>query len=126
MTSPSETKPNLLRPIIGIENRSAQEVFDIMCDRIKHASPQPVQDMHELPEVVATLRERDGQEFDGEIHLSSAEGEMLITTISSLTQKLDRAREALEMIAGNRPCPDRLMGNADIALAALSDPGDTP
>lgn len=27
----------LTRPIIGIENRSAQEVFDIMCDRIRHA-----------------------------------------------------------------------------------------
>lgn len=29
MTAPTE----LLRPIIGIENRTAQEVFDIMCDR---------------------------------------------------------------------------------------------
>lgn len=27
----------LTRPIIGIENRSAQEVFDIMCDRIRQA-----------------------------------------------------------------------------------------
>jgi hypothetical protein len=27
---------DILRPIIGIENRTAQEVFDIMCDRFSH------------------------------------------------------------------------------------------
>ena len=32
---------DLTRPIIGIENRTAQEVFDIMCDRIKLAPPAP-------------------------------------------------------------------------------------
>lgn len=33
---------DLTRPIIGIENRTAQEVFDIMCDRIKLApAPEP-------------------------------------------------------------------------------------
>lgn len=35
----------MIRPIIGIENRTAQEVFDIMCDRFKialsAAEPQP-------------------------------------------------------------------------------------
>lgn len=29
---------NAVRPIIGIENRTPQEVFDIMCDRIKRTS----------------------------------------------------------------------------------------
>ncbi len=33
------TQSDLTRPIIGIENRTAQEVFDIMCDRIHRASP---------------------------------------------------------------------------------------
>jgi hypothetical protein len=36
----------LTRPIIGIENRTALEVFDIMCDRISRApapSPAPVE-----------------------------------------------------------------------------------
>ena len=28
---------DLARPIIGIENRTAQEVFDIMCDRFRAA-----------------------------------------------------------------------------------------
>ena len=28
------------RPIIGIENRTAQEVFDIMCDRLRSALAQ--------------------------------------------------------------------------------------
>jgi hypothetical protein len=29
---------SLTRPIIGIENRTPQEAFDIMCDRIRHAT----------------------------------------------------------------------------------------
>lgn len=32
-----------------------------------------------------------------------------------------RLREALEIIAGQRQCVDNLMGNADIARAALSE-----
>jgi hypothetical protein len=33
---------DITRPIIGIENRTAQEVFDIMCDRIRLAGyPAP-------------------------------------------------------------------------------------
>lgn len=42
----------------------------------------------------------------------------------------DKLIEALEIIAGKRPCLDNLMGNADIALAALASlqtqegPGD--
>lgn len=33
---------DLTRPIIGIENRTAQEVFDIMCDRFRRVpSPSP-------------------------------------------------------------------------------------
>lgn len=31
------TSAELTRPIIGIENRTPQEVFDIMCDRISRA-----------------------------------------------------------------------------------------
>lgn len=31
----------LTRPIVGIENRTAQEVFDIMCDRFRIAPPAP-------------------------------------------------------------------------------------
>lgn len=29
---------DLTRPIIGIENRTAQEVFDIMCDRFRRSA----------------------------------------------------------------------------------------
>lgn len=34
------TTGDLTRPIVGIENRTAAEVFDIMCDRIRHARAQ--------------------------------------------------------------------------------------
>ena len=37
----TEVKANLTRPIIGIENRTAQEAFDIMCDRIRSALAPP-------------------------------------------------------------------------------------
>jgi hypothetical protein len=33
----NETELLLTRPIVGIENRTAQEVFDIMADRFRHA-----------------------------------------------------------------------------------------
>lgn len=32
---------NLTRPIVGIENRTAQEVFDIMVDRIRRSGQPP-------------------------------------------------------------------------------------
>jgi hypothetical protein len=33
--------------------------------------------------------------------------------------EIERLRAALEMITGERPCPDNLLGNFDIAYAAL-------
>ena len=41
-------------------------------------------------------------------------------TIRALLAERDAFRYALEMIAGIRPCADTLMGNADIARAALT------
>ena len=35
MTEAEKLAAPLVRPIIAIENRTAQEVFDIMCDRIR-------------------------------------------------------------------------------------------
>jgi iron-sulfur cluster repair protein YtfE (RIC family) len=31
---------DITRPIIGIENRTAQEVFDIMCDRVRYLAQE--------------------------------------------------------------------------------------
>lgn len=46
MTDDSPTSPALVEelthPIIGIGLRTAQEVFDIMCDRFRHATRSPV------------------------------------------------------------------------------------
>ena len=36
-----EAKSDLTRPIAGIENRTAQEVFDLMSDRIRRRRPSP-------------------------------------------------------------------------------------
>lgn len=43
--------------------------------------------------------------------------------LKAVEAKVERLTEALEIIAGVRPCVDNLMGNVDIARAAL---GDTP
>ncbi len=52
---------DLTRPIVGIENRSAQEVFDIMVDRFKRQTP-PVNHMRGAPIVrVKTMRLSDGR-----------------------------------------------------------------
>lgn len=56
MTMPQTLKPDeLVRPIIGIENRSAQEVFDIMCDRFRHVLAL----QSDLERVTAERDERD-------------------------------------------------------------------
>jgi hypothetical protein len=44
---------------------------------------------------------------------------LMITAAS----RIEELESALEIIAGKRPCPDNLMGNADIARQALSDKG---
>jgi uncharacterized coiled-coil DUF342 family protein len=54
-----------------------------------------------------------------EDHIGSVEAER-----DHLAAKVERMREALEIIAGQRQCIDNLMGNDDIARAALA--GDTP
>lgn len=41
-------------------------------------------------------------------------------SIRALLAERDALKEALEMLAGIRPCPDMLMGNVDIARAALA------
>lgn len=43
------TTGDLTRPIVGIENRTAAEVFDIMCDRIRRARPAPAQEPVAVP-----------------------------------------------------------------------------
>lgn len=56
---------DLLRPIIGIENRTAQEVFDIMSDRFRSAH-RPVEQEAVLPcdVVVGHITYRQGVKFE--------------------------------------------------------------
>ena len=44
-----------------------------------------------------------------------------LAVMDHLDARERRLREALEVIAGQRQCVDNLMGNADIARAALSE-----
>lgn len=45
----------------------------------------------------------------------------LLDALDAADARERRLREALEIIAGQRQCVDNLMGNADIARAALSE-----
>ena len=45
----------------------------------------------------------------------------LLDALDASDARERRLREALEIIAGQRQCVDNLMGNADIARAALSE-----
>jgi hypothetical protein len=45
--------------------------------------------------------------------------ETLTQAMQAMDRDITRLRMALEMIAGRRPCPDNLLGNADIARLAL-------
>jgi seryl-tRNA synthetase len=49
-------------------------------------------------EVVALLKERDGQTFGGEIHLSSAEAAAIIAQIERITRERDEALEQIGAI----------------------------
>ena len=40
--------------------------------------------------------------------------------VAEAAAEIKRLREALELIAGDRPCLDNLMGNVDVARAALA------
>jgi hypothetical protein len=49
-------------------------------------------------EVVALLKERDGQTFDGEVHLSSVEAAAITAQIERLTRERDEALEQIGAI----------------------------
>ena len=50
----------LCRPIIGIENRTPLEVFDIMCSRFHGVVPDLLEALLESREQIAILQERLG------------------------------------------------------------------
>lgn len=51
--------------------------------------------MHDVEELIGLLRERDGQEFDGEVHLTSEEAERLTKALTVSPEKLSACAEAL-------------------------------
>lgn len=60
-------------------------------------------------DIVETLRERarGGPAYDADLDIAA--------------DVIERFRSALQMIVGERPCPDNLLGNFDIAYNALHD-----
>ena len=50
---------DLTRPIVGIENRTAQEAFDIMCDRIRHHLPQGEGEVKRVAQAIGASLNKD-------------------------------------------------------------------
>jgi hypothetical protein len=61
--------------------------------------------------------------FRLEAEVERLRDELRQSSIDHTRAEVERLREALEIIAGYRPCIDSLMGNQDIAIAALRREG---
>ncbi|KFL31441.1 hypothetical protein JP75_07760 [Devosia riboflavina] len=79
----------------------------------------------EVGEMVKLLARRNGEEFDGEIHLSSFEGVRIAALLTSLSADNARLREELDaQIAGNRLTAKQsteTLIRANTATAALQE-----
>lgn len=66
---------SVMRPIIGIENRTAEEVFDIMCDRIKSRQTFTEESRDSIAEILETIA-HDGLpgSHDLDVALDAIEG----------------------------------------------------
>jgi hypothetical protein len=63
------------------------------------ASPPP----GDVAGLVELLRERDGQEFDGEVHLTSDEARQIASAITALAERATAAEAALAEERARRP-----------------------
>lgn len=80
---------DLTRPIIGIENRTAQEVFDIMCDRFRAYERAEA-------ELAAVKAERD--EFAAIHNEAFAAKNRAETQLAETNKALEALREAIDAI----------------------------
>ena len=85
MTQPHQIdREAVLRPIVGIENRTAQEVFDIMCDRIRRR-PAPM-------EAVAWREKIDWLRGEHDLLSGMGEGEFACSARERAEFEADRAK----------------------------------
>lgn len=66
--------------------------------------------MDDVEELIRLLRERDGQDFDGEVHLTSAEAERLTKALTVSPADLDKAARAI-------CCPSGVCANQEKTFA---------
>lgn len=84
MTQSTETVSQLTRPIIGIENRTPLEVFDIMCDRIDHAARVSTNKDETIAKMRATLARIDEQVSHGKM----GDWSIALTNIRSIVREV--------------------------------------
>lgn len=101
--------PDLIRPIVGIENRTPREVFDIMADRInRHFDAAPVAPAGDGGEVLAMLDDYADRYIKATRGEDMSLEEMLIT----------KAREALAA-RSHPPEPAARDGGEDAIILAM-------
>lgn len=135
---------DICRPIIGIENRSAQEVFDIMCDRIRHrtASEQPASGealdriATAICRTVAEIPDRSSPDDFPDAMLVTAdelhtivscalenEAERAAISTTSEAPEAGRLREALEWYGEQARLARLIHSEGDAGRHALADDG---
>lgn len=101
--SSRDNKPvadSLTRPIIGIENRTAQEVFDIMCDRLRLAGQDRGEGNKERARQICAQARPDYAEgfLSGEYDDSSTEMRAVLLALSTQPPPVSAVRDILREI----------------------------
>lgn len=105
--NPTTSAPveDLTRPIIGIENRTAQEVFDIMSDRIRGAERTRLA-LGEGAKAVGWLRKwSNGQPSEGLVkrqNLSERDIEMMCVALAAAADTIEQRLSAAPVQAGEK------------------------
>lgn len=87
-----------------------------LCRSIEMAGADPL--LTECSILASTLRQKLADWEDCR-PMTKEEDDLIARGLEEI-KTADRYRDALKMIAGEKQCPDSLMGNTDIARAALS------
>lgn len=114
---------DLTRPIIGIENRTAQEVFDIMCDRIKLAPPAPAGrgDGPITKEDLADALDCFWNAAIGEAHTRQAGMDVASILAEGINAVSIRLKERAAMLAAAPEPPANSQGSLDGSEPMMTD-----
>jgi len=124
MTEITEAVERATRPIVGMHNRTAQEVFDIMCDRVRFAL-QAASELTRLREENSRLRlaicgGEDAPGYADSLPLADILG-VAANNLGSWREASDRAARLQEEVKGLRGRASELDGELRGLLHGLPE-----